>query len=149
MVRRSQPLDGIERLRSDIVELLANFAKELEKNDLRPKVIALVPVFHKLRDLGASLISSVDRLSAMDRILAYLRRYPQKVIAGDELMVVSGIGEWARRLRQLRVEDGWNICSGNTFRELYEDDPDAAVDFEKLFGVSPHSMIEKLPMLIE
>lgn len=149
MVRRSQPVDSIEGLRAEIASLLVNFGKELKKSDLRPKVIALVPVFHKLRDLGASLITDADGANARDRILAYLRRYPKRVIAGDELMVVSGIGEWARRLRELRVEDGWNICSGNTFRELYEDDPAEASEVEKIFGVSPLAISPDEYVLVE
>jgi len=36
--------------------LLTNFAAELRKTDLRVKVVALIPAFHKLRDLGSSLI---------------------------------------------------------------------------------------------
>jgi hypothetical protein len=36
-------------------------------------------------------------------------------------MVVSGIGEWARRLRELRVQFGWWIYSGVTFADMVED----------------------------
>jgi len=71
-----------------------------------------------LRDLGCSLIPDTD--SARDRILIYLRKYPFTVIAGDELAVVSGIGEWARRVRELRVQDGWSILSGTTARQMAE-----------------------------
>jgi hypothetical protein len=78
----------------------------------------LVPAFRKLRDLGSSLISRSDAGSGRDRILAYLLKYPQQIIDGDELMVVSGIGEWARRVRELRVEFGWWIYSGNTFADI-------------------------------
>ncbi len=57
----------------------------------------------------------------MDRLIKYLTRYPKRVIDGDELMVVSGIGEWARRVRELRVQSGWWIYSGVTFRQMSED----------------------------
>ncbi|MDR4480545.1 MAG: HNH endonuclease signature motif containing protein [Nitrospira sp.] len=36
-------------------------------------------------------------------------------------MVVSGIGEWARRVRELRVEFGWWIYSGVTVADMVED----------------------------
>jgi predicted restriction endonuclease len=36
-------------------------------------------------------------------------------------MVVSGIAEWARRLRELRVQFGWPIYSGVTFQDIAED----------------------------
>src|SRR5579883_2962128 len=110
--RRSQPNDKPEHLRHELVELLTNFAIQLQLDDLRPKVIALIPAFQKLRDLGCSLIPMGDTSSARDRILAYLLKYPFQIIDGEELAVISGIGEWARRVRELRVEYGWWIYSG-------------------------------------
>jgi len=123
--RRSQPNSDPETLRASLVELLTNFASELQKADLRQKVVALIPAFHKLRDLGSSLIPRDAAPSARDRIIAYLKRYPMKVIDGDELMVVSGIGEWARRLRELRVQFGWWIYSGVTIHDIAEDEDEA------------------------
>ena len=46
MARRSQPSNVPEELRQSLVELLTNFAEELKKEDLREKVVALVPAFH-------------------------------------------------------------------------------------------------------
>jgi hypothetical protein len=140
--RRSQPNDEPESLRTSLVELLTNFAAELKKTDLRAKVIGLIPAFHKLRDLGSSLMPKSDALSGRDRIIAYLARYPLKVIDGDELMVVSGIGEWARRVRELRVQFGWWIYSGVTFRDMAEDARAADNDGEtaglkEMLGVEP------------
>ena len=137
MPRRSQPNDQPESLRQSLVELLTNFAAELRKGDLRGKVLALIPAFHKLRDLGSSLIPKSDAPSARDRIIAYLKRYPRTVIAGDELMVVSGIGEWARRVRELRVQFGWWIYSGVTFRDMAEDQPEDAANLKEVLGVDP------------
>lgn len=135
-MRRSKPDDNPETLRKSLVELLKNFAAELEKPDLRAKVLALVPAFHKLRDLGSSLIPKSEASTARDRIIAYLKRYPNRVIDGDELMVVSGIGEWARRVRELRVQYGWWIYSGVTFAHIASDKADA-VDLEAMLTVDP------------
>lgn len=121
MSRRSRPDHEAESIRQSLVDLLTNFASELERSDLRAKVQALVPAFHKLRDLGSSLIPKGEASSARERVIAYLRRYPLKVIDGDELMVVSGIAEWARRLRELRVQFGWSIYSGVTFHDMTDD----------------------------
>ena len=121
MARRSKPNDEPESIRSSLVELLTNFAKELKKPDLRGKVVALIPAFHKLRDLGSSLIPKFEASSARERIISYFIRYPRKVIDGDELMVVSGIAEWARRVRELRVQFGWSIYSGVTFHDIIDD----------------------------
>lgn len=101
-----------------MVSLLTDFAEKLHHDDLRTKVVALIPAFRKLRDLGCSLVPMSDASSARDRILAYLLKYPQEIIDGDELAVVSGISEWARRVRELRVEFGWWIYSGYTFRDI-------------------------------
>jgi hypothetical protein len=101
-----------------LVALLTDFAEKLRHGDLRTKVLALVPAFRKLRDLGCSLIPMSDAASARDRILAYLLKYPQQIVDGDELAVISGISEWARRVRELRVEFGWWIYSGYTFSDI-------------------------------
>ena len=75
---------------------------------------------HLLRDLGSSLINEENCNSARDRILAYLFKYPRVVIHGDELLVVAGISEYARRIRELRVQFGWPVLSGTTLREMIE-----------------------------
>jgi hypothetical protein len=137
LARRSKPNEQPEVLRQSLVELLTNFAAELRKPDLRPKVVALIPVFHKLRDLGSSLMPKTSGASALERIIAYFKSYPQTVIAGDEIMVVSGIGEWARRVRQLRVQFGWWIYSGVTFKQMAEDEERDAASLRELLGVDP------------
>ena len=135
MARRSKPNDIPEALRKELVDLLTNFSEELKKDDLRNKVVALTPAFHTLRDLGSSLIPKSEASSARNRIIAYLLQYPNTVIDGDELMVVSGISEWAQRVRELRVQFGWWIYSGVTFNEMAEN-PDDIASFEAI-GINP------------
>ena len=43
------------------------------------------------------------------KMLTYLQANANEWIWGDELKAVAGIGEWARRVRELRVEHGWPI----------------------------------------
>lgn len=117
MARRSR-YDDPAVLHSQLLDLIKNFANELQLTDLRNKVRKLVPIHHLLRDLGSSLISKDDAATARERILLYLRKYPRVVIEGDELMVISGIGEWARRVRELRVQMGWSIVTGVTAKEM-------------------------------
>ncbi|MFI5294390.1 MAG: HNH endonuclease [Thermodesulfovibrionales bacterium] len=73
--------------------------------------------------------------AALARILAYFRKYPKTVIHGDEVMVVSGIQDWPRRIRELRKEYGWAIASGVTLNEMLDEDEiapgDLAVDLLK------------------
>lgn len=110
-----------EIFRRRVEELIRNFESELQTEELRTKVLALVPIFHSLRDLGKALIPSEYASAARDRILYYFRKYPGIVIAGDELLVVSGIQEYARRVRELRVQFGWAVASGVTIKEMSED----------------------------
>ena len=123
-----------EALRKELVALLANFEKELKSKDLRENILALVPALHLLRDLGSSLISREEASAARDRILLYFRKYPFKVIHGDELMIISGIQEWPRRVRELRVEFGWSIATGVTIKEMFsvENGEIAGLDYSNL-----------------
>ncbi len=81
-----------------------------------------MPVHNLLRDLGSSLITGECVTAARDRILHYFRKYPLVIIGGEEIMVVAGISEWARRLRELRVEFGWSIVSGATAKEMAKEE---------------------------
>ena len=111
-----------EDIRKQLVKLLTDFEQELKSDHLRDKVLALVPCFNQLRDLGKSLIPPSTARSARDRILHYFRKYPTVIIGGDELLVVSGIQEYARRVRELKVQFGWSIVSGVTAKQMAEED---------------------------
>lgn len=136
MARRSKATSDFQGQVSEVKRLLDTFLEQLEQGDLRQQVISLVPAVHGLRDLGSGLVTSSDITSARDRILAYLRRYPNTLIDGDELMVVAGIGEWARRVRELRVQYGWTIYTGTTLEHVVEDEPAVLEELSKVLGVS-------------
>lgn len=123
MARRPRG-DDSEALRRGLIDLLVNFEQHLRESSLRDQVRALVPANRQLQDLGCSLLPGGSTLSARERILAYLRAFPGTVIDGDELMIVAGISEYARRVRELRVEEGWPILSGMTVREQRDADAD-------------------------
>jgi len=108
-------------LRKELDALLLQFDVLLATGDVRGKVQALVPTFAKLQELGASLCDPTLRGSARDRLLRYLQSYPMTPIAGEELMVVSGIAEWGRRVRELRVEFGYQILNGITLRAMIDE----------------------------
>ncbi|RWK48106.1 HNH endonuclease signature motif containing protein [Mesorhizobium sp.] len=142
--RTKSPSDAKEHL-ADLQQLLTDFAAELDKPELRDRVRALVPSFAKIRKLGISLMPELSHAGARDRILAYLQKYPLTVIDGDELMVVSGIGEWARRVRELRVEFGWLINSGATFKDMADelaltDGISSLSGLKKTLGMDPRQM---------
>lgn len=142
MARRSKPSDP-ELLRKELLDLINNFEKKLLEKDLRSKVIALVPAYRVLRDLGSSLIPAEEAKSARDRILAYFRHYPGVVISGEELSVVAGISDWPRRVRELRVEFGWPIASGATINEILKEANEAG-QIEEILALErmpPHDYI--------
>lgn len=117
MARKTKQCDT-QALRNELIELFRGFESKVSASDLRGRVLFLVPAHHLLRDMGSSLVSIEEAASAQERIILYLRTYPGQFVSGDELMVISGIGEWARRVRELRVEQGWNIVSGLTAKEM-------------------------------
>lgn len=121
MARRSKKSEP-ETLRKQLLALITDFEHKLAEDSLREQVLSLIPANHLLRDLGSSLMHEEGCNSARDRILAYLIKYPRVIIHGDELMVVAGISEYARRIRELRVQFGWSVLSGTTLKEMIEQD---------------------------
>jgi hypothetical protein len=112
---------GGAALIEELVSLLTNFQAELKGDDLRRKVQTLIPVHTTLAKLGQSLIPSEVASSARDRLLHYFRKYPYTILPREELAIVGAIAEWARRVRELRVEHGWAILSGKTAKEMAEE----------------------------
>jgi 5-methylcytosine-specific restriction endonuclease McrA len=133
------PRDPSDLLR-EVQKVIADFETHLASGDLRDRVMALVPSFAAVRELGKSLVPGGLSMSARDRLLAYFKAYPGIVLSGEELSVVAGISEWARRVRELRVELGWKIVTGVTTSEMMEeDDLDAR---ELVFGtLSPNDYV--------
>lgn len=122
-----------EILRKELIALFENFETALKTGTLRQKVLALIPAFRSLRNLGCSLIPTNVANSARDRIIHYFQKYPNIIIKGDELLVVSGIQEYARRIRELRVQYGWKIYSGVTIKELIaEENGTELAEFSKM-----------------
>jgi len=141
MARRSRAATDFPKQVSDIKKLLDTFLDRIEHDDLRQQVRSLIPAIHTLRDLGSGLVVGDGIKAARDRILAYLRKYPRTVIDGDELMVVAGIGEWARRTRELRVEFGWTIYTGATLRDVIEEAPETVAELQNVLGIDPHTLL--------
>ncbi|PTM10226.1 MAG: HNH endonuclease [Bacteroidetes bacterium] len=105
----------------DLKLIISNFEEYLERKELRPKVLEMVKILHLYRDLGISLVDNERNLSARNRILKYLKGYVGHLINGDELLVISGTQEYARRIRELRVDFGWPIISGVTLKQMILD----------------------------
>jgi hypothetical protein len=111
-----------EIIRKNLIQLLVNFEDLLKRDDLRTKVLYLVESLKQLRALGKSIvgIETASGNGARARILAYFKVNVGQVISGEELHIVSGIQEYARRVRELRVELGWPIISGIVIKEMIQ-----------------------------
>lgn len=119
MARRARPGDSDQKLRL-LFESVQQLPTTLAEQDLRSSILALISTKHHFEDLAVSLTPRECWPAARDRILYYLRLHVGEVIDGEELAVVSGISEYARRIRELRVQLGWSILSGNTLRDILE-----------------------------
>lgn len=60
-------------------------------------------------------------------ILDYLLMHVGEAVSGEELDAISGIQEWARRVRELRVQEGYEITElGGSLYRLERTQPDEA-----------------------
>lgn len=99
---------------NELNDKLKSFKVESGNLSLREKVLRLVEINYKAKCLGVSAVVShgLSEKAAIERIKVYFQQNIGLVIKGEELEVVSGISEYARRIRQLRVEHGIKIISG-------------------------------------
>lgn len=89
---------------------------------------------------------------ALHRLRSYFIDHVGEDVSGEELRFVSGIQEWARRVRELRDEHGYNITElgGSMYRlESTKPDEQRAADWQlansiRRSGGSAMSRIEKL-----
>ncbi len=117
---RRDPAAELQRLRKLLEDLPSTHPST--RDDIRREVQLLAQVLEALRALARSRLAAItDALGARDRILAYLRMFPGAVIDGSELQIVGGIQEFARRIRELRVQFGYNISTGYSRRDLKPD----------------------------
>ena len=72
--------------------------------------------------IAAHRIKSVTRIGSKERIRRFLRSRVGVIVNSDELREASGgASEWARRVRELRDEEGWKILTKNDRSELKTD----------------------------
>ena len=121
MARRTQTIVDQDVLRRRLIELLTDLPERLQHGSVGDQVGELVQIHHHLRDLGASIgaaLAPEDAGSGRARIIAYLREQVGRIVHTDELMIVAAIGDYPRRVRELRAELGWPIISGMAVRDL-------------------------------
>ena len=93
--------------------------RELTADDMLVLLAELGRRHAEVRDLLAKVGARTGLpTGARDRILRYLQLTVGKIVDKEELSGVSGIYEWARRVRELRVEEGWPISSSENRSDL-------------------------------
>ncbi|MBN1391271.1 MAG: HNH endonuclease [Sedimentisphaerales bacterium] len=114
----------IEILIAEVEENLARFKREYRGLTWRQKVLLLVEVTGGVRKLGKSTNPAAARLGSRDRLKIYFQEHIGIVLSAKELQVVSGISDYARRIRELRVQDGYKIITG------YSKDPESGISLK-------------------
>ena len=124
----------VRRLEAELRALVESNASSTDAgvdaphSPLRDKIRRLVTIYRDVRRLGVTMTvrdHGFDARAGRKRILAYLQAHPREVIDGVELEVVSGISEYARRIRELRKEKGYQIATGDS------PDPEAGIDLKR------------------
>jgi hypothetical protein len=95
--------------------------------ELRARVCSFVELARDGKELALFHVKALLPYdSGAERILGYLRMFVGIEIEGEELEVVSGISEYARRVREWRVQFGWPIKHTGSRYILERDEPDGA-----------------------
>lgn len=104
----------IEILVAEVEGNLARYKREYSGLSWREKVLLLVDVSGGVKKLGISTNAVAAKVGARERLRLYLEENVGVVVTAQELEVVSGISEYGRRIRELRVEDGYKILTGHS-----------------------------------
>lgn len=96
-----------------IHQQLEDYESIRDSGTLRELTRKIVEIQDDVRQLGRSvgIAAGLSPTSARDRIKEYFKAFAGEVIEGDELSAISGIAQYARRIRELR-EEGFIIRTG-------------------------------------
>jgi hypothetical protein len=116
----ASPRDGAKRLRKVACELarLADrlASGEAERDEFDGIVAEVVGI---QQEHFGSRPRARPGGGARSKILSYLKQHVGQPVHGEELGFASGIHDWPRRIRELRVEDGYEIAElGNSIYQL-------------------------------
>lgn len=117
------PFEKILQSTTDSFEEMHAMISRLSKADLTvadwqvfsAKVGVLIADFDKA---SAQLHKKLGVSGGQDRILYYLRSRVGQIVKMEEIRGVAAIHEWARRIRELRVEHGWPISTSTQRPDL-------------------------------
>lgn len=118
---------NVQDLIDDLDVKLATFKQDYTGLALRQKVLRLVSILKTTKQLNISVArdSGCDGSNARERIRLYLVEHAGVALAAAELEVVAGISEYGRRVRELRVQDGYKIFS------CFSNDPSVGITLRR------------------
>lgn len=116
------PIDDYRSALERLTSLTTSVAAQREQTDVLKAIIALRLAV--VRAYGGRRPRNPVGRGAQTLIIEYLQEHVDEWVYGDELAAVSGIGEWARRVRELRVEHGYQIDEDGGKYRLRGADPD-------------------------
>jgi len=124
------PVERLRELSSELHSVAESLAGEKRKAELVAIRSQLDVVVAELRVLILRRFGRKPRATrgegARQAILSYLRANLGQWVEGEELAAVSGIGEWARRVRELRVQYGYDVPQRKGRYRLLNPEPDEA-----------------------
>ncbi|MFP4106366.1 MAG: HNH endonuclease [Phycisphaerae bacterium] len=97
---------------SAVERKLDNYRQSYTGLSWREKVLLLVELTKGVKALGKYSEPGAGSMAARERIRLYLVKHVGIAISAAELEVLAGISEYAKRVRELRVEDGYKILTG-------------------------------------
>ncbi|MFC7673276.1 HNH endonuclease [Mycolicibacterium sp. GCM10028919] len=120
------PLDGISEDLRRIAALLGAVADDPSAEGARDELESISAELRVLitRHFGARRRAAHGQ-GARGAILAHLQSKTGQWVEGQELAAISGIQEWARRIRELRVESGYDIEEDGGRYRLVRAEPNA------------------------
>jgi len=127
--------NAVELLIAEAEGVLSRYRLSYAGLSWRQKVLLLVELFSTVKNLGVHTDPAAAKVGARERIRLYLVRHVGAIISAAELEVVSGISEYGRRVRELRVQDGYKILTGHS------NDP----EFDISIGPSQYVLLEPEP----
>lgn len=122
--------DILRRINEDLREFHRKFRSGAHQNWTREEWEETFTTLAEITETHDSILASFGRkylsfltkkkiTSARSAILMYLLINLGVPVERKKLRFISGIGEWARRVRELRVEHGWPIVSRGGVNSMY------------------------------
>lgn len=118
-----EPSERLRRAARDLDEIAGRAEAGVAKREEVDTVVASIAGAQ--RELFGPRPRAPKGEGGRQRILKYLSAHVGEEVSGEQLAAASGIHEWARRLRELRVEGGYDIREvGDSLYVMASAEPD-------------------------